>query len=368
MTPDVQLVLDRVLKATCPEDVFGKVDAGGLKKTYFGLVAILHPDHFTDAKDNAAVHAGFSKLTVLKSEADAKLTAGTYGQRNVAPPSPPPPPMDPIIVMVGKKKYTVKNVFMQGDLADLYHCEFGGKDVIFKLAQSAADNDLLENEAKMLKKLYPDTAKDEKFYRYLPKLQDSMMVRTKGMQRKANVLPKLDDYFSLAEVHKQHPVLDFRDVVWMFKRTLAAIGFIHKAGVVHGALVPSHVLVHPKTHGAKLVDWCYAVEKGHPIKAAVKTYKDFYAPEVYKKIPATPQTDIYMAAKCAVYLLGGNVTTMVMPKEVPGGVQGFLRACAIESQSKRPDDAWALHEEFDELLLKLVGKPTYRPLKMEPRK
>ena len=56
-----------------------------------------------------------------------------------------------------------------------------------------------------------------------------------------------------------------------------------------------------------------------------------------------------------------------MPDSVPPQFRAFLGSCLIEAQARRPDDAWALHEELDELLQRLVGKPRYRPLAMPAR-
>jgi len=45
-------------------------------------------------------------------------------------------------------------------------------------------------------------------------------------------------------------------------------------------------------------------------------------------------------------------------------VRNFLRSCLLTSPARRPDDAWDLHDELDEVLRRLVGRPTYRPLAM----
>ena len=91
----------------------------------------------------------------------------------------------------------------------------------------------------------------------------------------------------------------------------------------------------------------------------------YYAPEIpRRKKPVTPQTDLYMLGKCMVVLLGGDVGTGRMPDSIPKPVRTFISSLLIENQSKRPDDAGKLHEEFDALLESVVGKPKYRPLEM----
>lgn len=297
-------------------------------------------------------------------------------------------------ITVGKRKITVRERFAQGDLCDLYHCTYDdltppthdvaggtrfdriledddGFDIqgVLKVATDVLDNDLVENEAKTLNHLFPPTEKDEKFYRYLPRLVESFQVRTSPKEiRQANLLVFLEGYLSLADIFAAYPKgIDFRDFVWMFKRALVGIGFAHQQEVIHGAMLPSHILVHPVGHGAKIIDWSYAVRGDDRVRAVSRTYADFYPPEVFAKQTPKSTTDIFMIAKCAVALLGGDVKTNAMPDAVPKEIQAFLIDCLHPAASNRPSNAWDLHEEFDKLLLKLVGKPKYRPFTMPTR-
>lgn len=291
---------------------------------------------------------------------------------------------DPKTITLGKRKVIVRERFAQGDICDLYHCTYDdlvthdaaggtrfdrileddGFDTqgVLKVVTSLFDNDLVENEAKTLGHLFPPTAKDEKFYRYFPRLVESFQIQTGLETRQANLLTFLEGYLSMADILAACPKgIDFRDLVWMFKRTLVGVGFAHQQGVIHGAMTPAHILVHPVGHGAKIIDWSYAVQGDNRIRAMSRAYTDFYAPEILDKKTPKSTTDIFMVAKCAVALLGGDVVTNKMPDGVPKEIQTFLLDCLHPTMSDRPDNAWDLHESFDKLLLKLVGKPTYRP-------
>jgi hypothetical protein len=233
------------------------------------------------------------------------------------------------------------------------------------------DNDFAENEARVLGAMYAKKQPEERFYRYLPKPLDSFALRAgRGAPRRVNVIQLADGYVSLSAVMAAYPKgIDYRDAVWVFKRCLAGLWYVHRQKlVVHGAVLPTHLLVHPTGHGCKIVDWCYAVQdwpskKGH-VKAISKAHRVYYAPEILAKKPVTPQTDLYMLGKVIVVLLGGDVVTGRMPDAVPKQVRAFISSLIIENQSKRPDDAGKLHEEFDALLESVVGKPKYRPLAM----
>lgn len=406
---DLRAVADVVEKAAHPEDVFGLLAGNrseqltGLKHQYRRLIAVVHPDHYPgDKRLLPLASAALSKATELYHLGERKINAGTYGDRTKTEPEKVDPDPPPDVVEIDKTKYTLVRRFAQGDLCDLYECTYippitkpkkksadpepksawaalmepdedlpePGSNVVFKLVRAKQDNDLVENEARILKALYPSDQKDEKYYRYLPKLINSLTYRSRGgANRRVNLLTRYDGMFTMAEVLGTYPKgLDYRDVVWMYKRLLEGLGFVHSKGIVHGAILLPHVLVHPVNHGARILDWSYAIEtadKGH-IKAISKAYRTYYPPEVLAKKPATPATDIFMATKCAIAMLGGEAATGKMADAVPKPLQSFLKGCLLASPSARPDDAWVLHKELTTLLETVVGKPKYRELAMPP--
>lgn len=383
---DVDSILGHMKTCTTPEQVWGKMagkadeQISTLTKTYRRIAKKCHPDLYAGSALEKKASDAFAMLTEWKDKAEAKIRAGTYGDNKPYVAPTPPPVVHPQTIKTAKTEYNVTKLLFTGDLADLYACTFklDGKDVeaVLKVTQSPADNDLLENESKSLVEIHPTKPTDPArvFYKLLPTYYDSFLLRgASRTNRRVVVMERIRDHFSLAEVMKEYPKgLDFRDAVWMFKRCLMALGFVHKEKkVVHGALVPTHVLVDPIGHGAKLVDWCYSVRQWdratEHVKALSSPYKAFYAPETLAKKPPTPQTDLYMLAKCMIAVLGGDVATNQVPSTVPKPIQSFFGSCLLAAQHRRPDDAWRLHEEFDELLKRLVGKPTYRPLFMPPR-
>ena len=81
----------------------------------------------------------------------------------------------------------------------------------------------------------------------------------------------------------------------------SALGWAHRAGVVHGAVLPEHVLIHPGEHGLVLVDWCYS--RRRPAQTAARAGRPAprrYPPEVPAAARPPPATDIYLATgRCA---------------------------------------------------------------------
>lgn len=328
--------------------------------------------------------------------------------------------MDLPATIKAKKTYTATSLLASGDVADVFISATGD---VLKIARTNSDNDLLDNEAAILGRLR--AKKKTKLHAYLPQLIEWPLLRDRGNVR-MNVFIREDGFVPLAAILAAFPSgIDYQDFVWMYKRLLVAIGFAHINGVIHGAVLPPHVLVHPTGHGAKLIDWCYALDftftklpKPAPDPAATPApapaaptamsawdmlrassfteeeddpvdpgpaptvptadpnrmyvqaisveHEAFYAPEILRKQTPSPATDIYMAAKCAVALLGGNVATDEIPATVPAPIRAFFSASLLRAPEKRPQDAWTLHEEFDKLLRALVGPPKYRPFSMGP--
>lgn len=360
----LNVVAEMIINATCPEDVFGILVGDQLiaaTKVYRQIVIEVHPDHFEGKSGLPEAQIAFVRLTELRKEAEAKIRAGIYGDRKKTL-SIPPVVSEPIEVTVRGKKIIVTNVAFSGDICDIYKCNVGGRDLAFKITHNASVNDLAQNESKALEKLFPAKAKEEKFFRYFPQLIDSFVLKNGKSNRQVNVMPMYSEYRSIADILRAYPSgIDFRDMVWMFKRTLVGLGYAHRQGIVHGAIIPPHILIHPVEHGAKIIDWCYSVSGKGRIKAISPDYKTYYAPEIFKKENVSGATDIYMAAKCALSLIGGNVENNSMPDSVPEQIQNFLKGCLFLSQSKRPSDAWGVHDEFNNLLKKVVGKSKYRP-------
>lgn len=302
---------------------------------------------------------------------------------------------------VGDLTLKVGKVLKYGDICDLYPCtyefppgdlvhaggdrfdkileddefdEFGHQGIL-KFATDPFDDDLVRNEAEALSKIYPPKAKDEKFYRYLPKLITSFKVNQYLRERTANLLPFLDNYVSLADVIQAYPtgVPHWEDAVWMVNRALEGIGFVHSKNWVHASLIPEHVMIHPRTHGAKLIDWSYATEIGDKaegrVRAMVRSRLDYMAPEVRYSERVTASVDIFAIAKLGIQLLGGNVATNEMPATVPATVQKFFKAHAEATRRDRPvGGAWDARDDFEDIVVAITGPRKFRPFKMPAEK
>ncbi len=187
-----------------------------------------------------------------------------------------------------------------------------------------------------------------------------------GAVRHASILDRLDGFVSLADIRRAYPDgLDPRDAAWIWRRLLVALGFAHRAGVIHGAVLPPHVMIHPAEHGLVLIDWCYSVRaRSDRIPAIVARYRDWYPPEVLARQALGPATDIYLAARCLTDLMGGPAGPGSTKSPVPRRLAAFADGCALPQPSRRPQDAWRLLGELDDLLERLYGRHRFRPFAM----
>lgn len=245
--------------------------------------------------------------------------------------------------------YSTADLAFEGDLANLYTVREGH----LKLVRDPACNDLMAREAAALRRIAEHG--DPRYLPYVPRLVDSFRHKDGTATRRGNVLATTaKGLHSLAEVAARRPGgLDPRDAAWMWRRLLVALGLAHRAGVTHGAVVPEHVLIEPTDHGVVLVDWCYSVsEPGDHVPAIVPHRRDSYPAEVLARETPGPYTDLAMAATVMTGLMGGLA---------PQPLRRFADGCRLASPRQRPDDAWKLLGELDDLLHRLYGPRTFRP-------
>jgi hypothetical protein len=261
-----------------------------------------------------------------------------------------------------KRTYTLVRHLAAGDVADLHLASAGESSYLLKISRIPGGAALLDNERRKLAHLLTK-AGDSTYRRYLPTLAESFPAKDR-FDKRVNVFLHEPGFFTAEEVHDKHPALDGRHLAWIFKRLLTVLGFCQRQGVVHGAVLPPHVLLHAANHGVQLIGWGQSVELGEPINNISTHYRDWYPREVRKKQPACAATDLFLAAKCLVYLAGGDPATNRMPDSVPAPLSRFVATCLLPPAAMRPDDAWQVLDELDELLGRLYGAPKFVQLDM----
>ena len=307
----------RIGGASAFDELAGGADAD---RAYREWAKLVHPDA-VGAAENEAATAAFARLARLYRE-----RGGTE-------------------LRTPQAVYRVGGIVASGDVADLSAVD--GNRALLKVPRNPADNDLMTTEADALRRLWRDG--DPKFRPYAPRLLESFVHEDAArVRRRVNVIERLDGFVPLSRVTR---AIDPRDGAWMWRRLLAGLGWAHRAGVVHGSICEAHVLIHPAEHGLALVDWCYSGLR--PVAVAPGA---IYPPEVWRDRTASPATDIHMATGLMTRLIG---------ERMPAAMKRFAGGCLQDAPRMRPQDAWVLLREYDELLHKLYGPRTFRPFRID---
>lgn len=369
MDRELNLLAQKLAQATEPEEIFGAVgqtgeeQAAGLKKAYHQLAKLTHPDCFRSGEDQAVAQVAFPRLVGWFARAEEKRKAGLYGVSDRS-----------LVLRTKKREYRLNGAYHQRGIYACYPGVYEENGLNFpitiKLVCDSSNNDLAQNEAAALQTL-ANGKSARKFWPYVPRLLDSFLYEVDGVDYQANVFERAQGWYSLVAVRKAYPdELDPRDMAWMWRRLLVALGFAHINGLLHGAVLPENVSILPEKHGLMLAEWSFSLSNAWvsdlTLSAIDPAYASWYPPEVHARETPVPGTDITMAARCMIYLLGGDPMTGACPDTVPFFLRSFFKGCTLPDKKARPQDAWALLEEFDDLIRRYWGERKFRPFVINP--
>lgn len=239
-----------------------------------------------------------------------------------------------------------------------------GELVVLKVQRAAADGDLLRREHDVLRQLQRAPGGDG-LARRLPApialgpLRDpfagtgsagplSRAVRQERLVAVHGWRPGF--VHTLEDVARAHPSgVPGPVAVWLLKRLLEALAFVHGAGLCHNALTPAHVLVHPRDHGAVPVGFSLAGPPGARVAGVVTAASHLLPPTFARDRVAHPRWDVAMA------------TIAVATVSRPTGAVGALFERLARGEEA---DAWAARAALDAAALATHGPPRYAPLPM----
>jgi hypothetical protein len=274
------------------------------------------------------------------------------------------PPADaPGTVAGPERTYTLQGLLAAGDVADVHLARAEGDSptsavgYLLKVSRVPGGDAILDVERQALADVLAAGAASD--HPGLPALVESFPAEERFPKR-VNVFRYEPDFCTLEQFRDRQALpRDGRHLGWVGPLLLTVLGLSHRRGTLHGAVLPGHVLIDPAHHGLRLVGWGQSVPSGERIRAVPSRYRDWYPPEVLAKQPASPATDLFLAARCLIYLAGGDPVADRMPDAVPAPVRRFLTTCLLARAAMRPNDAWALRDELGELLRRLYGPPEF---------
>jgi hypothetical protein len=156
-----------------------------------------------------------------------------------------------------------------------------------------------------------------------------------------------------------------RASIWIWRRILEALTFIHASGLVHGAVLPSHLLIEENEHGVHLVSYGYTGHPGEQLRSISIGFESFYPTLRQSSRKLTIASDLAMSARCIAALLGGDPEKASLPPEVPAPLARVVqRVALLDPASRAGDEAWSIREELGEVAEDVYGPPQFTPIVM----
>lgn len=160
------------------------------------------------------------------------------------------------------RRYRVLAQIGAGETADVYLAERMSvlpERVVIKLVRATSSAGVLKAEGEVLRALQRVQVPGAAYFsQRLPQVVAAGAGRLNaGSLREALILRALPGYWgSMAEsLHFHSSGIDPRHAVWIWRRVLEVLGFVHGCGWAHGDLHAGHWLVQPRDHGILLIGW-----------------------------------------------------------------------------------------------------------------
>jgi len=317
---DAILLIER---ASSPLELFPNRELA--QKLYHRLARLCHPD--------VAGRGGRAEAAFIKA---SKLWAQYNDNGNKSS-------------MNAIAEWEIVRPLARGGIADLFCVCKNEISGLLKIARRPEDNDLLVKEEEHLGLLRADS-RCGSFARFLPVVLDVF----EASNRRALVFAFAPDLLSLNAIKAQLPrAVPFHHIIWMVNRALEILGYAHQIGIIHGGILPHHLLYRLADHGLVLIDWSCSVRfpGDQHIPLLVKRWIEHYPKEV-KNRDAYIATDLYMTMRSAQWAAD----------RIPSRFRALFDWCLAESPAARPHDAWELQDRWRKLAEEEYGKPTFMHL------
>jgi serine/threonine protein kinase len=335
-----------ITQASVAEDIFKCTDLNlpsdmlqkEVEKRYNTLLKVINPDSYQSVINSEAAIDVRDQLNSFYDLAKISIENGIYGINNIKKNIH----LDHKTFQVGNRKYYIGQKLKESDLFTFYngYLDLGEiyGEIIIKLVNNSKDNQLIQNEIRILDYLYSKPVPQRK---HLPVFLNHFEVGTK----KGIILRKISGY-NFREISKYYPQgIDQKHMIWMLDRLLSLFGYIHSQGIIHGHLSPSHTIIRPNNHNAFILGWGNAMFHNELKGRKFNSESIFMAPELKNGGVIGPWSDIYSIGKLMIFILNGNLETNELPNSVEPKICKLLQSMVQLNPQNRPQDAWDLHEQ-----------------------
>jgi len=222
--------------------------------------------------------------------------------------------------------------------------------VTFKLARDSSADGVLQREGVVLQALQDLAVPGAAYFtRRLPQplgtgVAAGLASALGDGSRQALVLRHPTGFWgSLQDVQQANlQGIDPRHAVWIWRRMLEVLAFVHGAGWTHRDLSPAHALVHPRDHGVLLIGWSraqHATGAAHDAAAA---------------------RDLMQAAwTVRAVLHGGAAGEPGLGAHTPAPLAALLRECSEDAAACRRLGAQGIEQALSAASREAFGAPRF---------
>lgn len=249
-------------------------------------------------------------------------------------------------VECGGERYHLMETLGRGEISEVYLAQkIGALPFLatIKLSTSPAAAKLYAQEALVLRELQALSGPAGAYFSmHLPLVMAQGAVDGSN-SRQALVLQHANGFWgSLAALTGHFPSgLDPRHAVWIWRRILGVLSFVHDQGWSHGDVRPEHALVHPQDHGVRLIGWASA-QKGVSAKDQAK--------------------DLMRSAAILLVLLNGANAASGVPGHVPTELAQLVTRASQDEAFCRTQRAEGLDSQLQSAAKAAFGPPSFVPL------
>jgi hypothetical protein len=280
----------------------------------------------------------------------------------------------PAWVSIGDRNWALDKLIAHGDISDVYagrRARWPTELVILKMLRDRQNVELFENEWNVLQILQQSDAPGaDTFTALLPQpiMHDNLTGGTFSGQRVSIFRWASGFQYTFEKVIQVYPQgVVPQASIWIWRRILEVLSFIHASGMAHGAVLPQHLLIQNNEHGVRLVGYGSAGRLNEKLRIGSPGSEAFYAQPARSRMMLSTQLDLAMSARCIAAILGGNPATLSLPKTVPVQVADIVQRIALsEPTGTRSEDAWTIREELGEIAKEVFGPPRFVPIVMPP--
>lgn len=275
------------------------------------------------------------------------------------------------LVSIGDRHWGLNQLVAHGETSDVYAAQrarWPTELVILKLLRDRQHLEQFDNEWSILQLLQKSNAPGADVFTALipqPVFHGDVTDGAFAGRRVSVFRRSSGFYHNFDEVIRAYPQgIHPRASIWIWRRILEVLSFLHSAGMVHGAVVPAHLLVQENDHGVRLVGYGLAGRMGEALRTTSEAYRSFYPQSKPDHLNLTAQLDIVMSARSIVAILGGDPETVSLPAEVPAKLADMIQQIALSKDAATGENAWDIREALGRISNEVFGQPQFMPIVM----